>query len=222
MSIRIASRLDREGYRASIIKDKIEEYEKTQSTGLPVRKGLVGTDEACEYDQLLASIKARRSVRFYEAKNVTRDTVEKVVNVINWSPNSCNKQTAKVFVASNPSLVESCLLTCKGATGFSEFIPIFLCFCSDLRSYILPAEMLLPSIDVSLGVQNCCLVAHSLGLSITLLSWAQHTKQDDRRLRSLLGIPDYYQIIVNGTMGYPEYILETPGRKALESTFVLR
>ena len=86
----------------------------------------------------------------------------------------------------------------------------------------MPNEILLPIIDVSLGIQNCCLIAHCLGLSLTLLSWAQHTEEDDKNLRNFLGIPEYYQIIVNGALGYPEHNVPIPYRKLLKTTYVIK
>jgi len=201
---------------------KISEYERLQSGKQPTRKCRTEFEPRCKYEELLDGIKARRSIRFYSKRALDTEVIEKVIEVVNWSPTSCNRQTAKVFVTNNPSLVRSCLATCRGATGFSEFVPCFLCFCADLRSYRMPKEMLLPVIDVSLGIQNCCLIAHSLGLSLTLLTWAEHSDEDERILRSVLEIPDHYQIIVNGTLGYPECAAEVPPRKALESTYILR
>jgi nitroreductase len=171
---------------------------------------------------LLEAIKARRSIRQFRDEPVDVHTVEAIVEVVNWSPTSCNRQPAKVFATNSPSLARSCLATCQGATGFSEFVPCFLSFCADPRSYWLPRELELPLMDVSLGVQNCCLMAHSQGLSLTLLSWANHTDDDERVLRDLLAIPDHFKIVVNGALGYPEHDVPVPLRKPIESTLVLR
>ena len=225
---RVAKELDGQIESAVLVADpsirwarrKITEYEVGQETKSVSRQHFT-VDAGCDYEQLLQTIRARRSVRFYREQPVSEETIEKIASVVTWASNSCNKQTAKVFVANSPDLVKACLGTCKGATCFSDYVPTFLCFCSDMRSYWLPQEMLLPNIDVSLGIQNCALVAHSLGLSMTLLTWAQHTAEDDARLRSLLGIPEYYRIIVNGALGYPEYYPDPPLRKDPKTTYVL-
>ena len=200
----------------------IRKYERLQCGEHAARRSEPEFEIACEYGRLVDTIKTRRSIRFYSKRTVDLDVIEKIVEVINWSPTSCNRQTAKVFVTNDPSLVRSCLATCQGATGFSEFVPCFLCFCADLRPYAMPQEIWLPVLDVSLGIQNCCLVAHTLGLSTTLLSWAQHSDEDERELRHLLGIPNYYQIVVNGALGYPECSAPVPLRKSVESAYELR
>lgn len=200
-------------------RERIEEYDRLQAGHRPEHADF---EAHGDYEQITALIRQRRSIRFYDERPVDLMTIEKVVEVVNWSPTSCNRQTARVFVANEPPIVQACLGACAGATNFSQYVPVFLCFCADVRPYTMPKELFLPILDVALGIQNSTLVAHSLGLSITLLTWAQHTSEDDRNLRKLLNIPSYYQIVVNGAMGYPAYQTPTPHRKSLASTLVLR
>jgi nitroreductase len=199
--------------------DVIKRYENLQSQKKNCRRIRPNLEFGCYNEELQYVIRERRSVRSFNEQKVPLDVIEKIIEVINWSPTSCNKQTAKIFVTNNPSLSRICLSTCKGGTGFGEFVPSFLCFCADLRSYSLPEEMFLPFIDISLGIENCALVSYSLGMSLTLLSWALHTDADEKKLRSLLEIPEYYQIIVNGVLGFPKYIPEAPQRKPVKSTY---
>jgi len=170
---------------------------------------------------LLEVIRGRRSVRCYADRPVDERTIRRVVEVVNWAPSSCNRQTARVFATTDPALVATCKSTCAGATSFSAPIPVFLAFCADLRPYALPEEMWLPMIDVSLGVQNCCLYAQTLGLSITILSWAQSTPDDERKLRQALDIPPQFRIVLNALMGYYDRTAQTPARKPADATCVL-
>ena len=102
---------------------------------------------------------------------------------------------------------------CKGGTGFSDYIPSFWVFAANVRGYVWPSEMYLPSVDTSLGAQNVFLAAHTLGISGTILSWAQKSKEEEAKLRSLLSIPNDYTIVFCAAMGYPEYGYVTPERK---------
>jgi len=201
---------------------KLSDYEAVQSGQYRSAEPLPAREPSFSQASLQDLITSRRSVRFFEEREISADAVEKVVEMIDWSPTSCNRQPAKVYVANDPALARSCLDTCQGASGFGDFVPCFLCFCADLRSYWLPREMWLPVIDVSLGIQNCCLMAHAMGLGITLLSWAQHTEDEDARLRSTLGIPEYCEIVVNGALGYPAQTPDVPLRKSVEGTCVMR
>ena len=201
---------------------RISEYEHLQSHGC-VSCGAPGIPQTlCTYDHLVDAIKTRRSIRTLKPVPVDEDTILNVFEALVWSPTSCNRQTAKAFIATEQSLVRACLSTCAGATGFSEFVPCFVSFCADLRPYGLPDEMMLPTLDAGLGIQNCCLLAHSLGLSITLLSWALHTQSEERELRRLLGIPGHHQIVANAVIGYPQVGAPVPSRKPASVTCVIR
>jgi hypothetical protein len=85
-----------------------------------------------------------------------------------------------------------------------------------------PNEVALPYIDVSLGVQNCALVAHALGISLTLLTWAQQVDWQEHELRRLLDIPVHFQIIVSAAGGYPDRGVDVPVRKTKELFLVRR
>ena len=82
-----------------------------------------------------------------------------------------------------------------------------------MRGYVWPTEMYLPSVDTSLGAQNVFLAAQTMGITGTILSWGQHTKEDDIKLRKLLHIPEDYAIIFCAVMGYAEYGYLAPIRK---------
>ncbi len=202
-------------------KRKIQEYEARQSSPARVPEPFVSRSDI-EYDRLMTLIRDRRSIRFYTRKTVENEILRQIIEAANWAPASCNRQTIKVFAATDPELARKCMATCKGATCFSEFVPGFLSFCADLRPYSLPQEFMLPMIDVSLGAQNSCLAAHTLGLSITLLSWSQKSEDEDRELRRLLNIPAHYMIIVNGAIGYPACNADTPVRKSPDASCVIR
>ena len=202
--------------------NKICEFENgqpTQGTSRPDQEAAV---PSCSYSALVDLVVGRSSVRSYSDRAVSDDEMRKVVWGLNWASTSCNRQTAKAVATNDPPLVRQCTETCQGATCFSEFVPCFLSFCADLRSYFVPNEIWLPMVDVALGTQNCCLAAHSLGLSLTLLSWAQASDEEERRLRKLLGIPAHYRIVVNAAMGYPGRSVPPPARKSLATTLVLR
>lgn len=187
----------------------VHEHDLMQSSGTP-RPG--GADSApdgsqgrklTEFSWLRGVMTSRRSVRNYEHASVRLDELEDIAEAAVWAPSSCNRQTVKLFMTDEPGRAAECLRQCAGATCFGDFIPAFVAFCADLRSYALPGEMFVPALDVGLCAQNACLAAHALGLSLTLLSWAQHSEQEAQRLSALLDIPASHQVVVCGALGYP-------------------
>ncbi len=167
------------------------------------------------YEQLFELIKERRSNRYFIDKPVTEDVITKLKTVSNWAASSCNKQPIQLFVTNEQILAKKCLKCCAGGTGFGKNIPSFWAFTANVQGYVYPTEMFLPSIDTSLGAQNVFLAAQTLGLTGTILTWAQHSQSDNTLLRKLLGIPEDYSIIFCAVLGYAEFEYATPQRKGI-------
>lgn len=167
------------------------------------------------YSELLSLIKTRRSNRYFKEQTIDQDEVNKLLEVVNWSANSCNKQPIQVFYSLDSNQSKLCLSCCKGGTGFGDNVPAFFAFCADSRGYVWPSETYLPHIDVSLGAQNFFLAATTLGLSGTILSWAQKSSEEEIELRKLLNIPEYFIIVFCSVLGYASKNNPTPLRKTI-------
>lgn len=200
----------------------VDDYRKQSRRSKQHYQSFCESDNFSTYEQLVSIIRTRRSIRHFTDRPVDIHIIRKIVDTINWSPTSCNRQPAKVFLTTDPLLAKECLATCKGGTGFSQSVPCFLSFCAYVKGYDFPNEFLMPTIDVALGVQNCCLTSHSFGLSLVLLSWAQHDVEENTKLRKLLDIPSNCQIVVNGVLGYPSSSVPPPLRKGIDCTCILR
>jgi len=195
---------------------RIEQYEDFQTNE---SAGIVAAyiKTTCRHDDLLDAIRTRRSVRQYLDRPIDDETIKKIASVLDWSPTSCNRQPGRVYATSNPDLVRKCTTLHRGAACFTNiYAPMFLLFCADARLYRMPVEWAMPYVDVALGVQNCVLVAHTLGISLTLLTCATLGKRDERNLRKMFGIPKYFHIVVSAIGGYPNAGAEVPVRKNTE------
>ena len=203
-------------------KEKLKQYEELQMQPSchPVQIPNGVQRDACPI--IINAIKERRSIRIYSKTLIPDELVHRIAEGASWAPSSCNRQATKIFATIDPNSAKKCMATCSGATGFSDFIPCFITFGVDMRSYILPQEHYLPVIDAALGAQNCCLIAHSFGLSLTFLNWTHQTRDDDLNLRSILNIPAHYQIVLNGTIGYPKVLSEVPARKDISQVLSLK
>ena len=198
--------------------DKLSKYESLQQNPESFKPLEAESQKSdISYEMLFNLIKSRRSNRFFLKKEISNGVVDKLKETVNWAANSCNKQPIRLFVANTPELAKECLTCCKGGTGFSDFIPSFWVFAANVRGYVWPSEIYLPAIDTSLGAQNVFLAAHTLGISGTILSWAQKDSAEEAKLRSLLDIPTDYTIIFCAVMGYPEHVYVTPERKLVNN-----
>ena len=198
------------------VEEKLNEYEYLQAHGtLPELERSPSYHPNVRFEDLAMLIKGRRTNRRFKQQPVDPNMAAELIDLMNWAPSSCNKQPIKVFYTLNSNDVHECMLCCAGATGFSDYVPSFFAMTADVRGYEWPSEMMLPYIDVALGTQNFFLAATSLGLSGSILSWAQKTGQQEAKLRELLNIPSPYQIIMCGVLGYSEFDSPIPTRKLL-------
>lgn len=197
--------------------DEYAQFQEADEPGPP----MLGRPVPCpvDYTSLRTVMTTRRSVRVFTDQQVTQETLDAVLGVLPWAPSSCSKQAPLAYVTTDPARTAACLETCLGGGLVGPHIPCFAAFCCDLRSYEMPGELALPWIDTALGAQNCCLAAHALGLSLTLLTWDPHTAAGDAALRRLLDIPDSTVIVVNGVMGYPAQAAPTPARKGAREAY---
>lgn len=200
---------------------KIRDYEAFQSS----RGERCVTEyvrSTCTYEDLLDVIKTRRSIRRYVDRPVEDETIDKIASVLDWAPTSCNRQPARVCATNNPEIVRRCVELHRGAACFTDiYAPLFLTFCADTRVYEMPVELALPHVDVALGVQNCLLVAHSLGISLTPLTCATLGDRQEHELRTIFGVPQHFEVVISAVGGYVDVGAEVPPRKNKE-LFVLR
>ncbi|MGE4546028.1 MAG: nitroreductase family protein [Pedobacter sp.] len=202
--------------------EKLSEYDQLQKSGNIIQNEQPFKTTICNYDHLIDLIKTRRSIRSFTDQLISPEVIKKITDVVNWAPSSCNRQTTKIFIADSKELIKVCTEANNGATCFTGEISCYMSFCADLRPYDLPTEMMLPVLDVSLGMQNCCLAAHSLGVGVAILNWTHHSPEQDSLLRKALSIPPYYRIVANAVLGYPEKGAPLPARKGDSFTSVFR
>lgn len=194
-------------------KSKLDQYRRLQEE--PDFKPLEGEKPllSMSYDDFNELVKARRSNRDFSNKNISSEDIGKLKEIANWASSSCNKQPIEIYTTNDPVLAAECLRCCKGGTGFSGHIPSFWVFTANIRGYVWPSEIFLPVVDTCLGVQNVMLGATTLGMSATILSWAQKSEEEECELRKLLDIPKHHQIIICAVMGYAKSTFQTPARK---------
>lgn len=171
--------------------------------------------------RLLSFLRLRRSCREYQDKLVLESDINLIVEAALEAPSSCSRQALKVFCSLTEKKTKAVLECFTGFTCFSENVPAAMVFCVDLRPYFLPKELFVPTLDVGLAASNAALMATSLDLSMTYLSWGARRQEQEERLRRLMGIPEYCEIVVGATCGYPAYVPHRPERKHVSSALTI-
>ncbi|EJL9435307.1 nitroreductase family protein [Vibrio cholerae] len=165
--------------------------------------------------------KARRSIRYFDGVKIKNELLTEIAELLNWSPNSCNRQTAKIYATEDKSLIEECMSLNGGATCMN--MPShFITLTCDTRAYMLPVEYNAAFIDASLAAQNFILGLHANGIGSCVLNWTHATQSQNLILKDKLSIPEHEIVIFNLVIGYPEKNIFPSSKKDINNTLIFR
>ena len=163
-------------------------------------------------------IRGRRSVRKYEDRDVPAEAVETVLEAVRWAPSWANTQCWEVVVVRDRAVKEQLQATLppKGnpAAGAMVQAPVVLVLCAKLKSsgyYKGEATTKFGDwfmFDLGLACQNICLTAHTLGLGTVVVGLFDHDQA-----KSVLKVPEGYELVALIPVGYPAKTPSAPNRR---------
>ena len=165
----------------------------------------------------------RRSVREYLETPVEREKAESCVEAARLAPSACNSQPWKFLLVDEPDLKRRLAeATASPGLPLNRFVvkaPILAVLV--LEGANLTATLgsavkgkSLPLIDLGIAAEHFCLQAAEIGLGTCMLGWF-----DERKVRSLLGIPAGKRPILVIALGYPtDTAVRAKRRKPLDAT----
>ena len=169
---------------------------------------------------LMSTIRARRSIRRYQAQMIPDDHLQQILEAIRWSPSWANTQCWEVVVVKDPAVKEKL----KGALsptnpGFRSITeaPVVIALCGRLRTsgyYKGEAATRLGDwfmFDLGLATQTLCLMAHHLGLGTVIVGMIDHDKT-----KQVLGIGEGYEAVALIPVGYPAKDSPAPKRREIK------
>ena len=159
----------------------------------------------------------RQSVRGYLDVPVEREKALSCVEAARLAPSACNSQPWKFILADEPELkrglAEATVSRGLPLNHFTVQAPVLAVLV--LEGANLTAKVgsalkgkNLPLIDIGIAAEHFCLQAAALGLGTCMLGWF-----DERRVRTLLGIPAGKRPILIITLGYPANPAVLPKRR---------
>lgn len=165
----------------------------------------------------LGFMEARNSVRQYErGREVTKETIERVVRAAQQTPSSCNRQTCKVYAFNDPDSVARVLAHHDGNRGFGDQLGGVFVVAVDLSHWNAVGERNQGWIDGGMFAMTLALGLHAEGLGACMLNWSA-TQERDRALRACIGIPDNEIVITLIGFGHmkEEFTVPVSRRKSL-------
>ncbi len=164
-------------------------------------------------------IKERRSIRKYEEKDVPEEVLNSLFEVAGWSPSWANTQCWELIAVRDMALKESLKETIfpkNPATNAITQAPVLLALCGKLKSSGFYKDIVTTKFgdwfmfDLGLFTQTLCLAARNLGLGTVIVGLFDHDKA-----KSILKIPEGYELVVLIPIGYPAKISSAPKRREI-------
>ena len=167
---------------------------------------------------LMKNIKGRRSIRKYQDKDVSDESLSRVLEAVQWSPSWANTQCWEVIVVKDPAIKEKLqgALTKNPATKAMVQAPVVLVLCGKLKSSGYYKDQVTTKFgdwfmfDLGIATQSLCLTAYDLGLGTVIVGLFDHNKT-----KEILGVPEDYEIVAMIPVGYPSKDPEAPKRREI-------
>lgn len=137
----------------------------------------------------LAFAEARHSIRTYAPEPVPQDAIERAVRAAQQSPSSCNRQTCRAHIWTEPAARARLLALQSGNAGFGDQLGGVAVITSDLSHWEQANERYQGWVDGGLFAMSFAYGLHAEGLGAVMLNWSERHARD-RELRALAGLAE--------------------------------
>lgn len=163
---------------------------------------------------LLEGIYTRRSIRQFTKKEVAREHLLEIVKAGTWAPSGLNNQPWRFAVLRDREYLRKL----SGLTRYSKIIEA----ASACIAVFIDREVMYHDVKdyqaMGACLQNMLLAAHALGLGAV---WLGEILKSAAEVRSLLNLPERYELMAVVAVGHPARRGHTSQRKDL-SEVILR
>jgi nitroreductase len=170
--------------------------------------------------ELMEVIKARRSIRKYEAKEVPEELLNQVLEAVRWAPSWANTQCWEVIVIKDGATkqrLQETLAKGNPATKAVVEAPLLLAICGKLESSGYYKNEVTTKFgdwflfDLGIATQTLCLAAQDLGLGTVVVGLFDHDAT-----KKILGVPAGYELVSLIPLGYPAKVSSAPKRREID------
>lgn len=153
------------------------------------------------FEELKRLFQQRRSVRWYQNKEVSENIIKKAIDIASLAPSACNRQPFYFYVSKDKTEAVKIAECAGGTAGWAENIPCTIVIVGDLSAYPLERDRHLIYIDGSLAAMQLMLAFTSLGISTCPINWPDVAKAE-RKMERLLLLKKYERPIMLLSVGY--------------------
>jgi nitroreductase len=156
---------------------------------------------------IFEAMKKRRSIRFYQKKDVEENMLLKIVKMACEAPSAANRQEWRFVVVKDESIKKNL----RGATNDQRFIgeaPVVIACCADTNNYVMTCGQACYPINVANAIDHITLVAVALGLGTC---WVGDFYED--KVKKILSIPSEIRVVALIALGYPQEDPDNPKKR---------
>lgn len=133
---------------------------------------------------------SRHSIRNFIDKPVDRDLIMKAVEIAQKSPSSCNRQPNRVYILENKDNIQWLLESQKGNRGFGQLIDKVIILTAEVGVFNGFTERNEAFLNSGMYAMSLLYGLHYYRIGAVSLAYVRVSKEDDKKLRALCGIPD--------------------------------
>lgn len=174
-------------------------------------------------------LKERRSVRKFKDQEVSKETLEKIVELASFAPSWKNTQTARYIAVVDADMKQK--IIDDGVMGFEgnkrtiANAPVLIVQTTvDERagyerdgSFSTTKGTHWQSYDAGIAGQTFCLAAHEEGLATVIMGIF-----DEEKVIEIVGVPEGQSVSALIALGYPDEEPKMPPRKSVEDLLTIK
>lgn len=199
---------------------------RTRYEGLSVtalRQGLVPAprSSAPEADVSIDALQSlavrRRSVRWFTAQPVDRETVDRALRVAGQSPSACNRQNIRFHLVYGCDNTDPVLKTVGGTRGFSAQVPAAAIVIGRMAGYRHTFDRHAIFVDGGLASMSFLFALETLGLSSCCINWPDVASRY-QAIQEYVALEPDEQIIMLIAFGHadPEGLVPSSHKRGLD------
>lgn len=171
-----------------------------------------------EYDDLEKLVMQRRSVRWFEDREIPRELIDKALLLGRQAPTACNRLPYEFRVFDDPDMVRTVSGIPFGTAGYAENIPAIAVVVGKMESYFSPRDRHAIYVDGSLAAMQFMLGLETLGLSSSVINWPDFEPLE-RKMQKTLGLAMTDRVVMLIAFGYahPEGMVPYSQKKELDT-----
>ena len=147
--------------------------------------------------------KQRRSVRWYQNREIPISMLENAINAALQAPSACNRQPFDFVVITDPERARRLAGLAGGTAGYAQNIQSLVIVLGDLSAYPYERDRHVIYIDSGLASMQLMLALETQGLSSCAINWPD-VPHREQKMADELNLPSYKRVIMLMSVGYAD------------------